>query len=111
MRGQKNILPRNILGKKISCAALLQEKNICLIPLSGKKFWQSESSNPPPLKNQMVRPLNLFPCVWENRPIKFHHFVCIDSCLEKLRYVRKILPTILRKEILIGGPVSRQNLS
>jgi hypothetical protein len=61
VRGKKNILPRNILGNKKSCAALLQEKNICLIPLGGKKLLHSLNLPPPPppspLKNQMVRPL------------------------------------------------------
>ena len=57
MRGKKKYPAAKYIGKKISCAALLQEKNICLVPLGGKKILaQSESSNPPPLKNQMVRP-------------------------------------------------------
>jgi hypothetical protein len=48
VRGKKNILPRNILGNKKSCAALLQEKNICLIPLGGKKLLHSLNLPPPP---------------------------------------------------------------
>jgi hypothetical protein len=45
---QKKISCRQIYWGKISCAALLQEKNICLVPLGGKKIIaQSESSNPP----------------------------------------------------------------
>jgi hypothetical protein len=58
MRGKKKYPAAKYIGKKISCAALLQEKNICLVPLGGKKFLQS--FQPPPLKNQMVRPLSAF---------------------------------------------------
>jgi hypothetical protein len=48
MRQKKNILPRNILGKKY-LALHFYRKKICLVPLGGKKIIaQSESSNPPP---------------------------------------------------------------
>jgi hypothetical protein len=49
--GKKKYPAAKYIGKKISCAAILQEKNICLVPLGGKKFLQSEFSNPPPQKS------------------------------------------------------------
>jgi hypothetical protein len=36
-RGKKKYPGAKYIGEKISCAALLQEKNICLIPLGRKK--------------------------------------------------------------------------
>jgi hypothetical protein len=56
MRGKKKYPAAKYIGEKISCAALLQEKNICLVRLGGKSLAQSESSTPPPLKSQIVRP-------------------------------------------------------
>jgi hypothetical protein len=57
MRGKKKYPAAKYIGKKISCAALLQEKNICLVPLGGKKILaQSESSNPPPSKIKWSAP-------------------------------------------------------
>jgi hypothetical protein len=60
MRGKKNILPRNILGKNI-LHCTFTGKNICLVPLGGKKILaQSESSNPPPQKSNGPPLNNLF---------------------------------------------------
>jgi hypothetical protein len=41
MRGKKKYPAAKYIRKKISCAALLQEKNICLVPLGGKKLLHS----------------------------------------------------------------------
>jgi hypothetical protein len=56
MRGKKNILPPNILGKQYRALHFYRKKIYVLFPWVEKILAQSESSNPNPLKNQMVRP-------------------------------------------------------
>jgi hypothetical protein len=51
MRGKKKYPAAKYIGEKISCAALLQEKNICLVRLGGKKILHSLNLPTPPQKS------------------------------------------------------------
>jgi hypothetical protein len=51
MRGKKKYPAAKYIGKKISCAALLQEKNIYLVSPGGKKLLHSLNLPTPPQKS------------------------------------------------------------
>jgi hypothetical protein len=56
MRGKKKYPAAKYIGKKYRSLHFYRKKISVLFPWVEKILAQSESSNPNPLKNQMVRP-------------------------------------------------------